>query len=135
MSRRQPRFPFFALCLGALLAFPAAAQDEDQQPAESSEAEEPPREEIIVVAPRPGSRREVDRVYEDPVRARVLKDLYEMREDEAEVAILDAAASRDTDRVRFGYDPTEDYLRRKEIDLETPQRDTVRPATIFRISF
>lgn len=134
MMRRQSLI-LAALCFGVWVSSPSAAQEEDEQAADGTEAETPEREEIVVVAPRPGTRRQLDSVYEDPVRARVLKDLYEMREDEAEVAILDAAARRNTGRVRVGYDPTEDYLKRKEIDLETPQRDTVRPATIFRIGF
>lgn len=134
MMRRHSLF-LTVLAIALCASSAAPAQDEDEQAPDTSESESTTREEIIVVAPRPGSRRQLDSVYDDPVRARVLKDLYEMREDEAEVAILDAAAKRNVGRVRLGYDPTEDYLRRKEIDLETPQRDTVRPATIFRIRF
>jgi hypothetical protein len=38
-------------------------------------------------------------------------------------------------RELLGYDPTEDDLRRREFDLDRPQRETTRPATIFRIRF
>lgn len=43
-----------------------------------------------------------------------------MREDEAEVAMLDAAAKRNVGRISFSYDPTEDHLRRREFALDRP---------------
>ena len=121
------------LATGVALATRTAQGQEQSDASEAADNDEV--EEIIVVAPRPGARRRLDPELEDPLRARILRELYEMREDEAEVAILDAAARSRESRIEFGYDPTEDYLRRREFDATTPQRETVRPATILRIRF
>lgn len=126
-------YPSLILAVGLVIAMPAV-QGQEQDAAEE-EADNDEVEEIIVVAPRPGARRRLDPELEDPLRARILRELYEMREDEVEVAILDAAAASGERRILFGYDPTEDYLRRREFDLTTPQRETLRPATILRIRF
>ncbi len=66
-----------AAALVALFGVAAFAQQADEEPADESEADES-IEEIIVVAPKPGSRRRVDKEYEDPTRARLLKELYEL---------------------------------------------------------
>jgi hypothetical protein len=140
MASRLPN-PFLrpALIIGALcLPLAVYAQEESEQSEDTAETDAPAVEEIVVIAPRPGSRRRVDDEYIDPVRARVLKDLYALKRDEEEVEALDAASDRpivSTPRVRVGYDPTEDYLRRSEISLDDPQRETTRPATIFRVNF
>ncbi len=67
-----------AAALVALFGAAVFAQQADEEPAnESEEVEE--IEEIMVVAPKPGSRKRVDKEYEDPTRARLLKELYEMQ--------------------------------------------------------
>ncbi|MDX1482233.1 MAG: hypothetical protein R3315_11185 [Woeseiaceae bacterium] len=129
----HPRHPLLAVLSCLALAVPAAQSQEESDAGQDDDADEV--EEIVVVAPRPGFRRRIDPELEDPLRARILRELYEMREDEAEVAILDAAARSRESRIEFGYDPSEDYLRRREFDLAEPQRESVRPATILRIRF
>ena len=130
-----------AALAGLLLGSPASAQEaedaaeETEAPAPEPAAEEEQAvEEIIVVAPRPGARRNVPIEYEDPERARLLRELYMSREDQAELARLAAIADEQDGRVRLGYNPELDRPDLED-DMQTPQRETTRPATIFTIQF
>lgn len=134
------------LLAGVLLSHPGLAQEQEASEPPASDAasetddatdtadEAESVEEIIVVAPRPGTRLDVPREYEDPMRARLLRELYESRRDQAELARMAAEAEESDGRVRFGYDPSRD---REDLEDEmlTPQRETTRPATIFSIEF
>ncbi len=107
------------------------AQVADEVKADDSEA----IEEIIVVAPKPGDRRRVDREYEDPVRARLLQDLYKMREEEEEFEWRTAAAAEKQSRISWGYDPQDEYRMRNELALLELPSERTRPATLFRVGF
>ena len=90
-------------------------------------------EEIIVVAPKPGGRRRVDREYEDPVRAKLLMDFYKMQQDQEEFEWRKAGATESTARIKWGYDPRDDYRMRREMDLQDLSWERSKPATLFRI--
>lgn len=92
-------------------------------------------EEIIVFAPRPGSRKRVDQEYEDPIRAKLLKDFYKMQEEEAEFNWRKSAAAENPSRITWGYDPRDEYRMRNEMDLHTLPSQNVKPATLFRVDF
>ncbi len=118
----------------AIVAFFGAAvfsQEADEEPARDSEV----IEEIIVVAPKPGDRRRVDQEYEDPVRAKLLKDFYEMQEDKEEFEWRKSAAAEDQSRITWGYDPQDEYRMRKEMDLLELPSENSKPATLFRFKF
>ena len=92
-------------------------------------------EEIIVVAPKPGSRRRLDLVYEDPMRARLLKEQYEMELIEEESAWRSAAVDDSSSRIKWGYNPADDYRIRSEMEnIDTPSYN-VNPASVFRVEF
>jgi hypothetical protein len=122
-----------AATITAGLAFAPPVIAQEPPPAEPAE-DSGPVEEIVVVAPRPGSRRDVPREFEDPLRARLLRDLYRAREDQAELARMAAEAEKNEGPVRFGYDPMQDQPTLED-DMQLPQRETTRPATIFTIEF
>ena len=127
-----------SLALALLCATGVQAEESDDPFGLGSEGEDRELEEIIVVAPDPHSRRRLSPVLEDPVRARVLKDLAVLRQDLAETDLIATTAERfsiRTPRIQLGYDPTEDFLRRSEIDFDKPQRETTEAATLFRIGF
>jgi hypothetical protein len=92
-------------------------------------------EEIIVVSPRPGSRRRVDEEYEDPVRAQLLKEFYRMKELEEEYEWRKPDASESSSRIKWGYDPRDEYRMRNEMDLQDLSWEKEKPATIFRVEF
>ena len=109
----------------------AIAQEADDKPADESED----IEEIIVVEPKPGSRRRVDREYEDPTRAKLLKDFYEMQADEEEYEWRKAAAEDNPSRIKWGYDPRDEYQMRNKMDLQDLPSEKTKPATLFRLEF
>lgn len=95
-------------------------------------------EEIVVLAPNRFGRRQLAPSLEDPVRLRVLEDLAVLRQDLAEADLIETTAARftlATPRIRLGYDPTADFLRRSDIDIDKPQRETTDAATLIRIGF
>ncbi len=126
-----------AAALVALFGAAVLAQQADEEPAiEIEEIEEVEEiEEIIVVAPKPGGRRRVDKEYEDPTRARLLKELYEMQAMEEEYEWRKSAAEDSPSRIKWGYDPTDDYKRRNEMDLLDLDWEKTKPATIFKLEF
>lgn len=119
---------FLLLAIGSI-----AAAQEAETDAGTDDADE--IDEIIVLAPRPGDRRRLPREFEDPVRARVLKDLYEMKMLEEEYEWRREAIDPSPSRIKLGYDPRDDYRRREEMDILAPGWQTVEPATIFRFEF
>ena len=129
----------------AVLAGAALAQEPGEEVEEAVveavevEAAEPEEareiEEITVIARKPGDRRRVDAEYEDPVRAQLLKDFYQMQEDQRESAWRDAAADENTSRVSWGYDPQEEYHMRNQMDLHSLPSERTKPATLFRLEF
>ncbi len=107
-----------------------------QEPEEAETDEDESVEEIIVVAPRPGDRRRVEPdVLDDPLRARIMKDLAEAEADREEFEWRRQQAIENPSRIKLGYDPRDEYEMRREMDpLELPM-DRNKPATLFRIQF
>ena len=119
-----------AAAIVALLGAAVFAQEADEEPADDGET----IEEIIVFAPKPGDRKRLDQEYEDPVRAQLLKDFYEMQADQKEFAWREAAAESNS-RITWGYDPSDEYRMRNEMDLQELPSERVKPATVFRFKF
>ena len=107
------------------------AQEADDESVDESEDVE----EIIVVAPKPGDRRLVDKEYEDPTRARLLKEFHEMQADEEEYEWRKSAALESPSRIKWGYDPRDEYQMRNRMDLEDLPWEKTKPATVFRFEF
>lgn len=121
------------LALAGTSAFTQEAEDEAIEAEEVGEE----IEEIIVSGRKPGDRRRVDEEYEDPVKAQLLKDFYQMQEDEKESAWREAAAE-DSSRIAWGYDPADEYHMRNEMALQNMQdlpSQRTQPASLFRVSF
>ena len=95
----------------------------------------PEIEEITVSGRRPGSRRRVDKEYEYPVRAQLLKDFYQMQQDQEEYEWRASAAEESSSRVSWGYDPREEYRMRNEMALQDLPSERTKPATLFRVEF
>ena len=123
-----------AAALVALFGAAAFAQQADEEPADESEAVEL-IEEIIVVAPKPGSRRRVDKEYEDPTRARLLKELYELEVLEEEYEWRTSTTVDSPSRIKWGYDPRDDYKMRNEMDLLDLNWEQTTPAALFWLEF
>ncbi len=125
-------YPFgMATAIVALFGVAVYAQEADEEPADDSEI----IEEIIVIAPRPGARRRIDKEYEDPVRAQLLKDFYKMQEDQKELEWRKAAVEESPSRIKWGYDPSDEYRMRRQMDLQELPSERTKPATLFRFNF
>lgn len=133
-----------AAAMWVLLVVPVTAQEEVQevvvddasdtaQIPETEEADE--IEEIIVVSPMPGSRRRVDEDIEDLERAQLLKEFYRMKELEEEYEWRTSASSDDSSRVKWGYDPRDEYRMRNDTALQDLSFERQKPASIFRVEF
>lgn len=120
-----------AAALVLLFGAAAFAQEADEEPAEDSKV----IDEIIVMGSKPGSRKQLDKQYEDPTRARLLKDFHKMQVDEKEYQWRKSAAMDSPSRIKWGYDPADDYQIRNSIDLEDLNWGKTKPATLFRLEF
>ena len=130
-----------AIAIVAFVAAPTYAQEVIVEPIAETESTESTEEieeieEIIVFAPKPGDRRRVDEEYEDPIRAQLLKDFYEMEQLEEEYQWRQSAADDDSSsRFKWGYDPRDDYRRRNEMELLDLSWEKTKPATVFSFEF
>jgi hypothetical protein len=122
---------WLATIMIVLCAAAALAQEADED--DSDEVEE--IEEIIVSARKPGDRRRVDQEYEDPLRARILRELHKLDVLEEEYEWRAEVEKPSASRISWGYDPREDYRMRNEMDLREVPWENSKPATIFSIDF
>ena len=123
----------FGAAVALVLFFGAAAiaQEADEESADDSEVVD----EIIVTGSKPGGRKRVDEQYEDPARAKLLKDFHEMQADQEEYEWRKSAARDSPSRIKWGYDPADDYQMRSNMDLEDLNWGKTKPATLFRLEF
>lgn len=120
----------------ALLVVAVPAQDEGDAPqADAPEAGAGEMEEIVVIAPKPGTRQRLDREYEDPVRAKLLKEFYRMRELEEEYEWRKSGKDSSSSRIKLGYDPRDEYRLRNDTALQDLAWEKNKPATLFRLEF
>lgn len=130
--------PAIAAAISAMIVVSALAQEAEQVEATedtADSAETTEIEEIVVIAPKPGSRRRVDEEYEDPARAKLLKEFYEMQELEEEYEWRKSAATDDSSRIKWGYDPRDEYRMRNNTALQDLSWEKNKPATVFKIEF
>ena len=131
-SRKFVFYQFgIAAAIAALFSVAAYAQEADDKAADENEE----IEEIIVTARRPGDRRRVDQEYEDPVRAKLLKDFYKMKEDQEEFEWRMSAFEESSPRISWGYDPRDEYRMRNEMALQDLPSERTKPATLFKVDF
>jgi hypothetical protein len=109
----------------------AFAQQADEEPADESRAVD----EITVVAPKPGSRKKLDSIYEDPLTIRVRKDLEQLRIELDEYEWRKAATLDSPRRFTWGYDPRDDYRMGSDLFVDDSFSGKTKPATLFRIGF
>ncbi len=117
--------------LVALFGAIVIAQEVDEEPADENGVVD----EIIVSGSKPGGRKRVDVEYEDPTRARLLKDLHEMQADKEEYAWRESAGIDSPSRIKWGYDPADNYQIHNNIDLDDQNWGKTKPATLFRLEF
>jgi len=109
-----------------------------QQNKEKSTDEKEVIEEMVITADKKsGDPVDVRTLYEEKLRARLLREQERLRIDKEENEWR-KSGSRTLDssnRMQWGYSPQDDLRMHREIDLPDTQPETVSPATIFRVGF
>lgn len=123
-----------ALAALALVYTWANAQESDNE----NNANDEVIEEIVVIGgQKRGDPVDVDALYEDMLRERLMLDQEQLRA----MAEEDAWRGSDTtiiespSRMQWGYDPAEELSMRRESDLDDLSYIPTKPATLFRVGF
>jgi hypothetical protein len=123
-----------ALAALALMYTWANAQESDNEGYDDDEV----IEEIIVFGgEKRGDPVDVDALYEDMLRERLMLDQEQLR------AMVEEDAWRGSDttiietpsRMQWGYDPAEEMRMRRDSDLDNLSFVPTKPATLFRVGF
>jgi len=117
--------------IAAFFAAIAFAQQADEAPADKDEV----IDEITVVATKRGDKKRIDAIYMDPTRARVLRDLSKLKIDEEEYEWRTATIVESPSRIKWGYDPRDDYEMRNRMSQQNLDWNQTRPATLFSVGF
>lgn len=109
------------------------AQETNDQP----QADDKTIEEVVVYGPRSGDPIDIDALYLEQLRKRILDDYFEQQlimERQRWRSSLDVKL-KSPSRIRWGYDPGAELRMRRETDLMDLPFETTRPASILRIGF
>jgi hypothetical protein len=111
----------------------ALAQENTEQLADEDEV----IDEIIVVAgKKSGDPVDVDALYEDMMRERLMLDHIRLRElEEEEWRSSASMAVESPSRIRWGYDPQDELRMRRESNMSDVSWVTTKPATVFSVDF
>lgn len=112
---------------------PTFAQEAEDQP----KADDTSMEEVVVYGTRRGDPVDIDALYLEQFRKRVLDDYFEQQrlmERERWRSSLDVKL-KSPSRIRWGYDPGAELRMRRDTDLMDLPFETTRPASIFRVEF
>ncbi len=121
--------------IAAVVAIPLLtfAQDAEDQP----KADDKSIEEVVVYGTRRGDPVDIDALYLEQFRKRVLDDYFKQQrllERERWRSSLEIKV-KSPSRIRWGYDPGAELRMRRETDLMDLPFETTRPASIFRVEF
>lgn len=124
----------FASAAMAFIGSIALAQENAEQVADEDEV----IDEIIVVAgKKSGDPVDVDALYEEMMRERLMLDYIRLQELEEEDAWRSSTsmAIESPSRIRWGYDPQDELRMRRESNMSDVSWVTTKPATVFSVDF
>jgi hypothetical protein len=125
----------FAVVVVAFIGTMAIAQEDVE---ETVEEEEEVIEEIIVYAGgRPDDPVDVEALYEEMMRDRLMTDMkrLEILEEQQEWRNSDDGTIETSSRMSWGYSPQDELRMRRESGIPEETYITTKPATIFRYEF
>ncbi len=126
----------FAVAIIAFIGAMAIAQEDPDEIVE--EEEEDVIEEIIVYAGgRPDDPVDVEALYEEMMRDRLMTDIkrLEILEEQQEWRSSGDENYSSSSRIKWGYSPQDELRMRRESGIPEETYITTRPATIFRFEF
>ena len=124
-----------AIAMSIMVCSSVLAQEVDEQGSDESKKEEA-MEEVVVTSSKAGDPSEIQARNEALLRARIEKDMEQLRllEEEYEWRKEGAATEKeDGPRISWGYDPRKELEVRQDVPPSQWERD--RPATLFRVEF
>jgi type IV secretory pathway VirB10-like protein len=124
----------FAVAMVALIGTLAIAQEETEE----TEEEEDVIEEIIVYGgERPDDPVDVEALYEEMMRERLMTDIkrLEILEEQQEWRNADDGTYETSSRMSWGYSPQDELRMRRESGIPDETYITTKPATLFRYDF
>ena len=131
MKRRRHSWIVAAALAAACL--PAGAPEEA-----GTDEDEQPIDEIVVVVNKRGDRVDVDALYLEQLRDRIVRD-YEFAQAEQEEEIwrqsLPTSVSEPDSRISWGYDARSEAAMRRTSMINDLPMDRVKPATVISVSF
>ena len=117
----------------------ALAQEDSKLSADADRADEKEVvEELVVYAnKKSGDPVDVDALYEEMMRERLMLEQDHMRvlEEEVEWRSSGSTTLNDSSRIQWGYSPQDEHRMRREAELPDIQLETTKPANLFRIGF
>ena len=124
---------WLGLTILILAPFAVMAQQSDDDDESVEEIEEI----IVYGGQRRGDKVDLDALYEEELKARLMRDLEWLEEQDAKGRWSQTTTepAQTSARMSWGYDPESESRMRRETDLMGPQRDTVQPASVFRVEF
>lgn len=136
---RVPRRHFilksgFAAAAMAITGAIALAQENAGQIADEDEV----IDEIIVVAgEKSGDPVDVEALYEEMMRERLMLDQIRLQEleEQEEWRNKTSMTVESPSRIKWGYDPQDELRMRRDSNLSDVQAVTTKPATVFRVEF
>jgi hypothetical protein len=126
----------FAVAIIAFIGAMAIAQEDPDEIVE--EEEEDVIEEIIVYAGgRPDDPVDVEALYEEMMRDRLMTDIKRLKilEEQQEWRSSGDENYSSSSRIKWGYSPQDELRMRRESGIPEETYITTRPATIFRFEF
>jgi len=124
----------FAVAALALIGTMAIAQEESEEVVEEEEV----IEEIIVYAGgRPDDPIDVEALYEEMMRDRLMTDIkrLEILEEQQEWRSSGDKNYSSSSRIKWGYSPQDELRMRRESGIPEETYITTKPATVFRFEF
>jgi len=121
----------------AMLAFMYAWANAQESGNEEGADDEVIEEIVVIGGQKRGDPVDVDTLYEDMLRERLMLDQEQLRS----MADEDAWRGSDTteiaapSRMQWGYDPDEELRMRRESQLDELTFVPTKPATLFRVGF
>jgi hypothetical protein len=109
-----------------------------QESANGQNSEDDVIEEIVVIAgKRSGDPVDVEALYEEMMRERLMLERDQLRVLEEETSWRKSGTTEleSPSRIRWGYDPAEEMQMRRESELNNVSFITTKPATLFKVDF
>jgi len=120
-----------ATVFGGTIVF---AEEDAAQPDDEKEVLE---EMVIIAGEKSGDPVDLDVLYEEKMRERVMLEQKRLRalEEEDEWRNLPSTTVEGPARITWGYDPKDELEMRRESNMFDIQPETRRPATVFKVGF